>query len=73
MGLANRKTLERLVREAEVVVAAWGTTRLSPEAREIADWIGSLEKTRCLGFTKNGSPKHPLLLSKNTRLVPMQR
>jgi hypothetical protein len=73
VGPENRQSLERMVHKAEVVVAAWGTTSLTDAAREIANWIGSLDKTYCLGFTKNGSPKHPLYVSKETALEPLRR
>ena len=53
-----------MVSEAELVVAAWGSARLSDDARKIADWIGSIEKTHWLGFNKDGSPKHPLYVSR---------
>jgi hypothetical protein len=55
-----------MVSEAELVVAAWGSARLSDDARKIADWIGSIEKTHWLGFNKDGSPKHPLYVSKES-------
>jgi hypothetical protein len=73
VGPYNRQALERMVGRAEVVVAAWGTSRLSRQARDIAHWIGSLDKTRCLGFTKDGSPKHPLYVSKTTPLQRMRK
>jgi hypothetical protein len=69
VGPANRRALEKMAQEADIVVAAWGTSRLSERAREIANWITSLEKTHCLGFTKQGSPKHPLCLGRDTPLM----
>src|SRR5262245_13222886 len=35
VGPLNRETLERLVKDAKVVIAAWGRHRLSPEAGAI--------------------------------------
>jgi hypothetical protein len=73
IGPENRQALEQMVRRAEAVVGAWGTKQLTRPAREIADWIQSLEKARCLGFTKDGSPKHPLYVPKEAALQLMRR
>ena len=59
VGLRNRETLERLVKDAEVVITAWGSHRLSPEAGAIATWLLSLKKTHVLGLNRDGTPKHP--------------
>ena len=59
VGPRNRETLERLVKDAKVVIAAWGSHRLSPEAGAIATWLLSLKKTHVLGLNRDGTPKHP--------------
>ena len=59
VGPRNRETLERLVKDADVVIAAWGRHRLSPEAGALASWLLSLEKTHVLGLNRDGTPKHP--------------
>jgi hypothetical protein len=71
VGPRNRETLERLVGDAEVIVAAWGATPLDSRGRAIADWISALPQTHCLGFTKDGCPKHPGRIAKSTPLQPM--
>jgi hypothetical protein len=68
IGPLNQDELKWLVHRAQIVVAAWGSNRLNPDAQVIADWICSLSHARCLGKNKNGSPKHPLYLSKTTKL-----
>lgn len=73
VGPKNLEALERMVRRSEVVVAAWGTTRLTRQARQIADWIASLDMTHCLDLNKDGSPKHPLYVSQDTLLQPLPR
>lgn len=68
VGPENRDALEAMAEQADLIVAAWGSNRLGPEAQAIADWILSLPKTHCLGVNKNGSPKHPLYLRQDTTL-----
>ena len=68
----NIKTLRRLVRHADRIVAAWGATPLNSTAHSAGVWICSLEKTHCLGLTKGGQPKHPLRLRKGTPLMPLR-
>lgn len=71
VGPANRETLELLVGEAELIVAAWGKENLTGPGRWLARWILSLPQTRCLGKNKDGTPKHPLYLAANTELQPV--
>ena len=68
VGPKNEQTLRRLTRRAELVVAAWGENRLHASAGRLAAWILSLEHTRCLGENRDGSPKHPLYLRRETGL-----
>ena len=70
----------RWVREAAnypLVVAAWGTStavqllhrRQVPHHAEMSSALNTLN-LHCLGTTKNGSPRHPLYLRKDTTPVP---
>ena len=68
VGPKNEQALKGLTRRAELVVAAWGGHRLRGSAERVAAWILSLEHTRCLGENRNGSPKHPLYLRRETGL-----
>lgn len=68
VGPRNRATLKALMDRADLIVAAWGANKLHPAAVEIAQMILADPRTRCLGVTKGGAPKHPLYLSKSTPL-----
>jgi len=72
VGPLNLRRLEAMVGEAHIVVACWGQHRLSPQAATIARWVLCLRHTRCLGFTRNGAPAHPLFLPKTTTLIPVE-
>ena len=68
VGPKNEQALKRLTRRAALVVAAWGRNPLHSSAGWLAAWILSLEHTRCLGENRDGSPKHPLYLRRETGL-----
>lgn len=68
VGPRNRATLKALMDRADLIVAAWGANKLHPAAIEIAQMILADPRTRCLGVTKGGAPKHPLYLAKTTPL-----
>lgn len=57
-------------RQAGRVVCGWGTTKI---ARTRLDWFrrvieDTCGRVECLGANKDGSPKHPLYLPKNSPL-----
>src|ERR687886_2684884 len=57
VGPANDRWLSRLVREAELVVAAWGARGdHRGRAAAVAPCLGRLH---CLGLTQGGAPRHP--------------
>ena len=66
VGRDNDDWLRRLVGDAEIVIAAWGTHG-GHLARDIfvRKLLGEIH---CLGVTKKGFPRHPLYLSKETPL-----
>ena len=56
--------IDSMVKKSEKTVFAWGN------CKEKTVWIENLVKAPlCFGKNKNGSPKHPLYLPKNTPLV----
>ncbi len=73
VGPFNQDTLHWLTHKAELVVAAWGQTKLNNYAATLGRRILALPHTRCFGFNKNGSPMHPLYLPKTTPLIEAQR
>ena len=53
-----------MIKKSEKTVFAWGN------CKEKTVWVKNLVKAPlCFGKNKNGSPKHPLYLPKNTPLV----
>jgi hypothetical protein len=76
VGPDNDAHLERMMREAEVHIVAWGPlAKLPPKLRNrwfdvvrIADRVGC--QLMCLGPTaQDGHPRHPLMLSYESPLV----
>lgn len=72
VGPENGAVVRAFVEGADIVVAAWGQSRLHPIARQIGGWILSRPTTQCLGQNKDGSPKHPLYLRATTQLRGIQ-
>ena len=70
LGPRNRRTIARIARESDCVVAAWGAHPMAAtHARTIVTHGGPLQ---CLGTTRNGSPRHPLYVAAATRRVRFQ-
>lgn len=68
IGPENDKWLLELSQLAEVVIAAWGAKGMYQNRDETMYKMS--KNMRCLGLTKSGHPRHPLYLSKNTKLRP---
>ena len=68
VGPDNVDTVKKFSMRAETIVAAWGANQLHPVAEELGCWLAALPRTFCFGLTKNGSPKHPLYLPKDSVL-----
>lgn len=74
IGPDNAKHLEQIMRDADIVVAAWGPlAKLPPRLRNqwtevvlIAQRIGV--RLQCFGTAKDGQPRHTLMLSYTTPL-----
>lgn len=67
VGIDNDEHLIMLSDKASRIVAVWGTNG-SYKNRDI-EVMSFIPDLHCLGITKNGSPKHPLYLQKNTKLI----
>lgn len=60
IGPHNDKWLSELAIDASIIIAAWGTNgKHNNRAKRIIEMIPNL---KCLDFTKDGSPKHPLYI-----------
>jgi hypothetical protein len=78
-GPENDAHLEAIMREAPVVIAAWGPLAKLPDHLRrrwrtvcgIADRAGV--KLMCFGTAQDGQPRHPLMLAYDTPLVEWRR
>ena len=74
VGPDNDNHLEQIMRDADVIVAAWGAKAKLPwllrnrylRIRRISERVG--KPLMCWGQTKDGSPRHPLMLAYTTPL-----
>jgi hypothetical protein len=72
VGPQNDPAILGACRAAEAVVAAWGAHPLARHrGREVVQAIkwGRHDDVWCLGTTKDGSPRHPLLVPAAAELV----
>lgn len=64
-GPDNDFWLKSYVKEADVVVAAWGRN-VTQRGEEVLKMVKGLNTIYCLGTNSDGSPKHPLYLKLDT-------
>ena len=75
VGPNNDYHTKRALQEAALVVPCWGSVTKLPDALcgrigIVRDWITAVDvPVKCLGFTKHGDPRHPLMLGYDTPLV----
>jgi hypothetical protein len=73
----NDVWIRSVVRDAALVVVCWGvpghTNGRGKAVEAILREECDLKKIMCLGFTKDGAPKHPLRQAYTTPLVPYSR
>lgn len=67
-GPQSEIEFHRAVRESDLLVAAWGA-----DTRTAERWIIERYGPRlfCLGWTKNGAPRHPLYVKGDCPIVPL--
>jgi hypothetical protein len=72
VGAGNERAIARAVAGASAVVVAWGVHgALYGRGGAIAAWLAARGvPVTCLGRTKDGSPRHPLYVRRDARLVP---
>ena len=69
-GERNAEVLARVWNMMALRVAAWGRFPSLRVRRRVHAWPG-LRTAQCFGKTKGGEPRHPLMLSYDTPLVPV--
>jgi hypothetical protein len=70
-GSENDFWIKKYVKEADVIVAAWGRN-VTRRGEEVLSMIKNLNSIHCLGINSDGSPKHPLYLKSVTPLHLLQ-
>lgn len=72
VGDRNDETIDRAIRGAAVVVAAWGGLDWVQFERRVNDVLVMLERAgkhlHCFGLTKTGAPRHPSRLPRSAKL-----
>lgn len=78
VGVQNNWYLNQIMEQADIIVPCWGSINKVPKELQYRfDEVHRLIDTHkckgkpvlCFGTTKNGSPKHPLMLGYNTPLI----
>lgn len=71
IGPDNDATLVRLISQSGITVVGWGKGCDPRRAKEVAGLAAKAgPQLLCLGVNSDGSPKHPLYLKGDTKLVP---
>ncbi len=72
VGLATDATVLRAVQESYITVCCWGNNgaHLGRDTDILTKLWRYHKRLECLGLTRDGHPKHPVRLSKNTRRSP---
>ena len=72
----NLRWITDLAKGAHTVIAAWGAlpAELRGHALVVESALTRLDiKLNCVGFTKDGSPRHPLYVRRDAPLLPYPR
>ena len=74
-GPDNNRYIDEGMCESGIVVFAWGAIhkRLESRAYEVINMVANRFTPRCLGYTKDGQPRHPLMLGYATPLEDFRR
>ena len=73
-GVRNQEVIQQAAWDCAMIVCAWGTHGAHLGQNEtVLGWIEGCQSKPlgALGFSKNGEPRHPLMLSYKTPIVSM--
>lgn len=71
VGEENDRFLLQAVQRGSAIVVAWGTKgAFLGRDRRVLDLLAREHCLHCLGVTKDGYPRHPLYVKRDTRLQP---
>jgi hypothetical protein len=68
IGTDNDLWLDRIAKEAKIIVAAWGFHGAYLGRAQTV--LARLPQVHCLGKTQDGFPRHPSRLANDTALIP---
>jgi len=67
-GIKNDDIIKQIANKCHYIVAAWGTLgSFMNRDQQVIKLLGHRE-LYCLGVNQNGSPKHPLYLSREVKI-----
>ena len=66
-GLNNRDYIKEMMEQSDIVIIAWGNSKIADQSEKIFEGIDLKGKLHYLELSKTGSPKHPLYLKKDTQ------
>ena len=75
IGRLNNDHLKQIIAEADVLVPCWGDQKKVPSGMRmhfhwmLQQLVGSGKPVKTFGLSKDGFPKHPLMLGYDTPLV----
>lgn len=70
VGVLNNVYLYEIADRAKHVVCAWGKNAKSDRVKQVVKILESRDIIlKCLGVNKDNSPKHPLYLAKNSKII----
>lgn len=69
-GPSNQRVWEKLKASSATIICAWGADRRAQAQAEKFIRFMSGRDLHCLGMTKDGHPRHPLYLKKDTPIEP---
>jgi len=72
VALGGNSHIKKAIREADMVVAAWGQRPAFARSRA-HEVLAMCDRWHVLGYTKEGHPRHPLFMKKTAQLVSWDR
>lgn len=62
--------LEKMIVQCDRIICAWGSwTFIKERAKDVLALVMQHKAPYCLGCNRDGQPKHPLYLAKNTQMM----
>lgn len=70
MGELNDFYIKKYAKRSKTVVFAWGNHgNFLDRSKQVQHLLSHITKPNCLQILKNGNPKHPLYVNRNTKMM----